>query len=107
MKKQLLGLLLVCGGLFSAAHGQTTVPSGQSQTYTSPVAGRTGASIFDMVRLKRSDLFSFDLSKRQGGIVATMLPGAANARVSVEMYRYDPAIPTGKGWPWLKVWSKG
>lgn len=109
MKKKLLLLVLfgLAGGL-PAVLGQTlvvgaaspataTAASGTTTTYTSAVAGVSSKTIWDMLALNKSNLYSFDASQRTGSINATLISGAANAAVTVTLYRYDPLLANGKG----------
>ena len=90
MKQKLLLLLLLgLAGRLPVALGQVTAASGITSTYTSAVAGVLGKTIWDMYALNKSDLFSFDATKRTGGIIGTAF--GANASVTVAMYRFDPS----------------
>lgn len=92
MKQKLLLLLLLgLAGWRPTALAQVTAASGTKVTYTSAVAGVLGKTIWDMYPLNKSDLFSFDVTKRTGGIIGIMTNGAANASVTVAMYRFDPS----------------
>lgn len=107
MKQKLLLLLLGLAGWRPTALAQTlvvnaasvtnaTVASGSTTTYTSAVAGVSGKTIWDMLPLSKSSLYGFN-AQRTGSITATLISGAANAVVTVTLYRYDPALPGSKG----------
>ena len=109
MKQKLLLLLLLgLAGRHPAALGQTLVvgaasvttvsaASGTTTTFSSAVASVSGKTIWDMLPLNKSKLYSFDATQRTGSISATLITGAANAAVTVTLYRYDPSQTGGKG----------
>lgn len=109
MKQKLLLLLLLgLAGRRPAALGQTvvmgassittaTAASGTTTTFSSAVAGVSSKTIWDMLALNKSALYSFDATQRAGSISATLITGAANAAVTVTLYRYDPSLTGSKG----------
>ena len=109
MKQKLLSLLLLgLAGRLPAALGQTvvmgaspittaTVASGTTKTYSSAVAGVSSKTIWDMLALNKSNLYSFDANQRTGSITATLISNATNAAVTVALYRYDPSLTGSKG----------
>lgn len=108
MKQKLLLLLLLgLTGRRPAALAQTlvvgaasvttaTAASGTTTTYTSAVAGVSGKTIWDMLALSKSGLYGFN-AQRTGSINATLISGAANAVVTVALYRYDPSLTGSQG----------